>query len=136
MVKKKTVAKSETFEAMEVFQRPRWVHGSRVFGVVIMVTLNVSLVMSNVERLNNHFKFNIAHELLTYFALLIIDVFMLLPIIFEVDKATVQDSTLTLKTLFWTAKIPWSDIVSLKTPAMLKFAILRSPRKQYIYTVL
>jgi hypothetical protein len=118
--------KQEDFQVMDTFQRPRWKHGTRIFGFIVMAVLNVSLVMSDVERIGKHHELSLIQEVITYLALIVIDATLLLPIVFEVDKVIVQDSRLILKTLFWTAKPPWSDLISFSNPKMLKFGILKT----------
>ena len=104
----------------------------RVFGVVLLVVLNVALIMSDVERFNKHLKFSFAHEFISYIALLLLDVTILLPILFEVDQAEATREHLILKTIFWKAKLTWDQIVSFKTPPMLKFSVLKTARCFYL----
>jgi len=124
--------KQEVFEPMQTFQRPRWKHGVRIFGFIVMLALNVSMIGADVERAGKHIELVWFHELIMYIALLVIDATLLLPIVFEVDKAIVQDSRLTLKTLFWTTKLPWTNLVSFKSPRMLKFGILKTLKCFYL----
>jgi hypothetical protein len=131
-ITKKTASDRPQFEAMEVFQRARWKHGMRIFGVVLMCVLNVALVMSDIERMGKHLQFSISHEVISYVALLILDVTILLPLLFEVDSLEVLQDKLILKTIFWKAKLDWNQIISFKTPPMLKFAILKTARCFYL----
>lgn len=130
-------AKSEApeqaaFQAKVEYQRARWKHGMRIFGIVLMVVLNISLVMSDIERAQKSAHFSLLHELITYVALLLLDTTVLLPLLFEVDKVEVFQDLLVLKAVFWTAKLKWEDIQYFKLPPMLKFAILRSQRSFYL----
>ena len=97
-----------------------------------MVVLNVSLVMSGVERASKHMHMSIEKELITYVALLILDAAMLVPIIFEVDKIQLTEDTLILKTVFWTAKVRWADVLSYKTAPMWRYALLRTRKCFYL----
>lgn len=128
----KASARSAPFEAKVVYQRARWKHGMRIFGIVLMAVLNVSLVMSDIERANNASHFSIPHELITYLALFLLDTTVLMPLLFEVDKIEVFNESIVLKAIFWTAKLKWEDIQYLKTPPMLKFAVLKSQRCFYL----
>ncbi len=135
MAKDKKSDKTSTqpaFEAMVVYQRARWKHGMRIFGIVLMVVLNISLVMSDIERAGKAAHFSLIHELITYVALFLLNTTVLMPLLFEVDKIEVLNDMLILKAIFWTAKLKWEDIQYFKTPPMLKFAILKSQRCFYL----
>ncbi|CAN5607292.1 hypothetical protein BH10CYA1_BH10CYA1_12090 [soil metagenome] len=127
-----TQAKPAAFEAKVVYQRARWKHGMRIFGIVLMVVLNVSLVMSDVERANNASHFSLPHELVTYLALILLDTTVLMPLLFEVDKIEVFNESIVLNAIFWKAKLKWEDIQYFKLPPMLKFAVLKSQRCYYL----
>jgi hypothetical protein len=120
------------FEAKVEFQRARWKHGIRIFGIILMVILNVSLVMSDVERAQKAAHFSLPHELITYLALFLLDTTVLMPLLFEVDKIELFQDLLILKPVFWTARLKWEDIQYFKTPPMLKFAILRTQKSFYL----
>jgi len=136
MAKKKkqapTPAQPDVFEAKVVYQRARWKHGMRIFGIVLMLVLNVSLVMSDYERASKSLHFSLPHELITYLALLLLDTTVLMPLLFEVDKIEVFNDSIVLNAIFWTAKLKWDDIQYFKTPPMLKFAVLKSQRCYYL----
>jgi hypothetical protein len=120
------------FEAKVEFQRARWKHGMRIFGIVLMLILNVSLVMSDIERAQKAVHFSLPHELITYVALFLLDTTVLMPLLFEADKIEVFQDVLILKAVFWTARLKWEDIQYFKTPPMLKFAILRTQKSFYL----
>jgi hypothetical protein len=130
--KDKSPAQAAPFEAKVVYQRARWKHGMRIFGIVLMLVLNVSLVMSDVERANKAAHFSLPHELITYLALFLLNTTVLMPLLFEVDKVEVLNDSILLKAIFWTAKLKWDDIQYFKTPPMLKFAVLKSQRCFYL----
>lgn len=136
MAKQKKDSKAQTqpatFEAKVVYQRARWKHGMRIFGIVLMSVLNVSLVMSDIERANKAAHFSLVHELITYMALFLLDTTVLLPLLFEVDKVELFNDSVALKAIFWTARLKWDDIQYFKTPPMLKFALLKSQRCIYL----
>jgi hypothetical protein len=120
------------FEAKVEFQRARWKHGIRIFGIILMVILNVSLVMSDVERAQKAAHFSLPHELITYLALFLLNTTVLMPLLFEIDKVELFQDLLILKAVFWTARLKWEDIQYFKTPPMLKFAILRTQKCFYL----
>lgn len=128
----KTSTQPAAFQAKVVYQRARWKHGMRIFGIVLMAVLNVSLVMSDIERANNASHFSLMHEFITYVALFLLDTTVLMPLLFEVDKIEVFNDMVVLKAIFWTAKLKWDDIQYFKTPPMLKFAVLKSQRCYYL----
>jgi len=128
----KTPPKPAAFEAKVVYQRARWKHGMRIFGIVLMSVLNVSLVMSDIERANKAAHFSLVHELITYVALLLLDTTVLMPLLFEVDKVELFNDSISLKAIFWTARLKWDEIQYFKTPPMLKFAVLKSQRCFYL----
>ncbi len=128
----KTPGQPAAFEAKVVYQRARWKHGMRIFGIVLMAVLNVSLVMSDIERANNASHFSLMHEAITYLALFLLDTTVLMPLLFEVDKIEVFNESIALKAIFWTAKLKWEEIQYFKTPPMLKFAVLKSQRCFYL----
>lgn len=104
----------------------------RIFGIVLMSVLNVSLVMSDIERANKAAHFSLVHELITYVALLLLDTTVLMPLLFEVDKVELFNDSISLKAIFWTARLKWEEIQYFKTPPMLKFAVLKSQRCFYL----
>lgn len=128
----KSTAQTAAYEPSVVYQRARWKHGMRIFGIALMALLNVSLVMSDIERANKAAHFSLPHELVTYLALILLDTTVLLPLIFEVDKVELLNDSLVLKAIFWTAKLKWEEIQYFKTPPMLKFALLKSQRCIYL----
>jgi len=114
------------------FARARWKHWSRYFGAFVIAMLNVSLVMSTIQiHMNQPFP-DIDRELLSFAFVLFFDLTVLLPIILEVDRVVVTPDTIVFKTLFWTSKVPWPEIVSFKNPLVLTFAIVRTPRCFYL----
>lgn len=118
-------------EKERTFRRALWKHCMRYFGLGVLVLLNVTMVWSNV-RLRMMHRMDLGHEILSYAVVLVFDVLFLLPNIFEVNSVSVTPDRLILGTLLWRARIPWSEIVSLKKPIWLVFAIVRTRRCFYL----
>jgi len=114
------------------YTRPKWKHATRVFGVLILLLLNFSMVMSDIERHSKHMQLDFGKEALTYLVLLFFDITILLPLIFEVNQVDVNSEQLILKTIFFAAKLKWADIVYFKKPLYLKFGIVRTRRCIYL----
>ncbi|HEY9676597.1 MAG TPA: hypothetical protein V6C76_01245 [Drouetiella sp.] len=131
-ITKDEIEKSHEFRARTVYDRARWKNGMRVFGVVLMVLLNISLVGSDVERAQKMAHFSLLPEVITFGCLLLMDVTVLMPLIFEVDTIELYQDSLVLRLLFWKAKLKWEDIQYFKLPPMLKFAVVRSQKCFYL----
>jgi hypothetical protein len=123
---------SASGERSLTFSRARWKHWSRYFGAFVIAMLNVSLVMSTIQIHTSQPLPDIDRELLSFAFVLFFDVTVLLPIILEVDRVVVTPDKVVFKTLFWTSKVPWSEIISFKNPLVLTFAIVRTPRCFYL----
>ena len=123
---------SASGERTLTFTRARWKHWSRYFGVFVIVLLNISLVLSTIQIHSTQPTPDIDRELLSFAFVLFFDLTVLLPIIFEVDRVVVTADKVTFKTLFWTSKIPWTEIRSFRNPIYLTFAIVRAPRLFYL----
>jgi len=130
MAKKRELSASG--ERSLTFTRARWKHYSRYFGAFVIVLLNISLVMSTIQiHMTQPFP-DLDRELLSFAFVLFFDVTVLIPIILEVDRIVVTTDKIVFKTLFWTSKVPWSEIKSFKNPLVLTFAILQTPRCFYL----
>jgi hypothetical protein len=115
-----------------VYSRARWRHGIRVFGVGILLLLNVSMVGSLSTRRTNGHPIPWSSDLQLIGLVLFCDISVLLPMLVEVDKAQALEDKLVLNTMFWKAKIPYEAIVSFKSPVYLKFSIVRTRRCFYL----
>lgn len=129
MAKKKET--SAPGEQKREFQRARWKHIVRLFGLFIVVTLNISLVLSNL-RLMMSYRMDLGHALFSFAILIVLDVLFLLPTIFEVDSVVVTPDSLNLNALLWRAKLPWSQVLSCNKPTYLAFAIVKTARCFYL----
>ncbi len=122
---------SASGQRQEVFKRARWKTAMRWFGLMVVGFLNISLVYENLH-LHAVKRMDLPHELMSFALLTFLDCVFLLPIIFEVDTAIVTADKLILKTLLWRARIGWLEIVELKRPVWLTFAVLRTRRALFL----
>lgn len=115
-----------------VFARTRVQNAFRVFGMLVVICLNITSIGSFCDRLTHHLPINPIFELVSLIVVLFFDVTILLPIVFEVDSATAEPDRLILKTTLFKKSIPWSNIVELRSPVYMRIAILRTKRCFYL----
>jgi len=115
-----------------VYSRARWRHAVRIFGVMVLLLLNVSMIGALATRNLHGHTMPIDKDLQLIGLVLFCDISILLPMLAEVDRAQALQDKLILNTMFWKAKIPWADIVAFKAPSYLKFSILRTRRLFYL----
>ena len=111
---------------MVTYQRARWKHWVRYFGLTIMVFLNISMIMSNLELHYRHRPLALGQELASYGIVFFFDLAILMPLIFEVDTVRITSDRVILSTLLWRAKLRWEEIVAFNNPIWLAFAVLRT----------
>ncbi len=114
------------------FKRAGWKHFSRWFLFVFVVGLNVSMPMSLVERLLKHVTISPGPELVQFLFLLGCDLYFVPVCVFEVNSVKIAGDEMEVATLLWKAKLTKKDIVSLKTPNILTWALLRTRRLFYL----
>lgn len=114
------------------FSRARWKHWLRYFGVTVIVLLNISLVMSTIQLHGARTAPDIGSEIFSFALVIFFDITVLLPTILEVDQVQATPNWLIFKTLFWTSRIPWGEILALHNPLYLTFVIVRTPRCFYL----
>lgn len=115
-----------------VYSRARWRHAIRMFGVGILLVLNVSMIGALSTRRPTSHPIPLSADLQLIGLVLFCDVTVLFPFLVEVDKAQALEDKLVLNTMFFKAKIPYADIVSFKAPGYLKFSIVRTRRCFYL----
>ncbi len=103
----------------------------RYFGLFIVVTLNISLVLSNIRLVALH-RMDIRHQLLSYVLLAILDGLFLFPTILEADCVVYSEEALVIKMLLWQARLTWAEIISCEKPAWLIYAIVKTRRCCYL----
>ncbi len=94
--------------------------------------LNVSIVMSFITRYMHHRAMDPIRELIFFAFVAFIDIFMFMPVIFEVNKVKTDAEAIGMSTLFWKTRIPWDKIIRFDQPPFLKFACLRTARCFYL----
>ncbi len=114
------------------YQRSAWKHFIRYPAVLMLLTLNVALVMSFLERLPKHQTMDPFKEAFFFLFVLFIDLFWLVPMIFEVNKVETDSEGIRFSTLFWKARFSWEEILRFEQPRFLKFAMLRTARCFYL----
>lgn len=127
MNEKKDSAAKRSLELTEVYKRPKWKNGIRIFGFVVIVLLNFSMIMSSIKL-----HMPLQRSIFSYLLLLLFDLIILFPVVFEVHSIEVKPDKLVLKTLFWKVSLAWQDIVEFKCPQYMRFAILRTRRCFYL----
>lgn len=114
------------------YKRARWKHAMRYFGLFVVVMLNISLVMSNIQMHQLGKELDWKREVLSYVVVLFFDVTILLPLLLEVDNIAITPDAITLGGLFTKKKINWKDVTDFKAPLYLRYAILRSGKSIYL----
>ena len=130
--KKKELSASSSGERTLTFQRARWKHWVRYFGVFVMFFLNISLVLATIEIHTRPTSIDIWRELLSYVIVAFFDLTVFLPTFFEVDKLEATQDKLIVSTLFWKSKIPWKEIRAFHNWVWFTFAVLKTPRCFYL----
>lgn len=119
--------------AEAIYKRPLWVHFVRYFGLIVIIVLNVSMVMANIEHHQKGEVIDISKEIICYLFLLLIDATMLFPILFEINSAKVSLQGITIGTTLWRRTYKWQDIFKFnRGPSYLKLAIIKTQRCFYL----
>jgi len=136
--KPKKGAKSEPYKAPidpdqpHKFKRSPWLHFIRYPAAGMLALLNVAIVMSFIERLPRHQNMDPFRELFFFGAVGFVDVFLFMPIVFEVNRIETDKDGLKLSTLLWKTRLKWEQITKFEQPKYLKFAILCTPKSFYL----
>ncbi|HEY9785324.1 MAG TPA: hypothetical protein V6D17_07980 [Candidatus Obscuribacterales bacterium] len=121
-----------SFEDKRVFSRQLWKTILRVFFAIIIIMLNITSVMSDIERHGKNLGLSWQQEVCMYLFLLFIDITILVPILMEVQRVEVTPEKLTLRTLFFQRAVDWKDITLFKQWRFIVYALLRTPRCFYL----
>ena len=114
------------------YRRSAWKHYIRYTVFAVFVMLNLSMTMSFVERAQQHMLMGVGRELVFFVVLALLDLFMFVPIIFEVNRVETDADGILLTTLFWRKRLEWEEIRRFEAPRFLKFAIIRTERCFYL----
>lgn len=123
---------SASGEKSEYFQRARWKHWLHLFGFTVILLLNFSLIQETLQLSTDPRAHTFVEQLPSLLLLLLVDLTMLPPIIFEVDKLIATSDKLIVNTLLWQAKIPWDAIVAIWSPIYMAYAVVRTKRCFYL----
>ncbi len=120
------------FEEKESFKRHWFKHVSRIFISVIIVALNVSMVMSALDRYKHGQAMPMHMEVVSFLFLIFIDVTMLVPMMLEANEVIVTPEFLTLNMLFFRKRLAWSKISEFKQWKFLVYTGVKSGRCFYL----
>lgn len=119
-------------DSPHTYQRSAWKHYIRYPAVFMLLLLNVAIVMSFIERIPKHQTMDPLKEAFFFLFVLFIDLFWLVPMIFEVNKVDTDSDGVRVSTLFWKSQFPWDRILKFEQPRFLKFALMRTARCFYL----
>lgn len=115
-----------------VYKRAGWKHYVRYFAASTLFLLNVAITMSFIERMGRHHAMDPFKEIFFFGFVLFIDIFMLLPLIFETNRVETDAEGIKMTTLLWKTRVPWDKVLRFEQPQFLKFAILRTAKCFYL----
>ncbi len=104
----------------------------RYFYLLVLLGLNISMPMSMIERAQHKLSVDFGSEVFLLVFIFCLDAVMLPSLFFEVKGVIVAADSLTIETLFGRHVIANEDIVSLKLPKFLVWAVLRTKRGFYL----
>lgn len=104
----------------------------RYFGVSILLLLNLSMIMSLIERAQAGRLIHPLQEGMFFVFLLIIDALLLVPLLFEANRVETNPEFIRLYTLFWRRTLKWDQIRGFEAPKFFKYAILKTARCFYL----
>lgn len=113
------------------FRRARWKHYMRFIFVGIIVFLFVELIFCTYNiHIVRHESFKLK-EIFAYGLAMIMVLPFLPTLVFEVDELDIRASGISVKNLLYRVEESWEDLISLKNPIFLKFAILKGKKGLY-----
>jgi hypothetical protein len=113
------------------YRRARWKHYIRYLALLGLIVVDCSFVSSAIRVITSHTEITVyllSRLCMIYLIMLLSNLMFLPSIVLESDSVEVGDDGLTMKSLLYTAKVPWSDVKRVTNPLFLKFAIIRTPR--------
>lgn len=112
---------------------PLWKIFVRLGGFSLVVVLNIALIMSDVSH-HHVVKPYSRHtnEFLLYAVLLMFNMLILIPALFEVRWFKCGPEGVQLATIWWKAKLTYKELREFRHPRYLKIALLRTARCFYI----
>jgi len=104
----------------------------KLIGLLLVICLSLALFLSEISLSRGQPHVPTAKECGLYGLLMLFYTMILIPALFEVRRAKIQASGLTLWTLWWKAKLDWQEITEFRHPAYLKFALIRTGRMFFL----
>ena len=124
----------ESYLSQVIFysQRPRKLQRKRIFFFACLVLLNISGPLSLVTRLIHHDLVNWGAEMFHLGCVILINIYMLPSVLFEVDSIEVTESGLKVKNLLWTSQATFSEVKSFDVRQFFIWAILKTQSCFYL----
>lgn len=119
-------------EAIFASSRQRKRHYIKFFFFIILLLLNGGSIVSLLGRLISHGHVELVAELFHFLMVAIIDIYMVPPIIFEVDSVTVYKGSIELKALLWKRRLKFEEIRGYQVHPHMIWAIVSTPRCFYL----
>lgn len=114
------------------YKRSAFKHFVRYPMSMTLLLLNIAVVMSFFERIPKHQLMDPVKEVFFFGVVGFIDVFMFIPVLFEVNRILTDKDGLTISALYWKVRLRWDQLVTFEQPKFLKFAILRTKKTFYL----
>ena len=122
----------QTKEPLVVYQRHFSKNIYQLFGLLLILGLNVSIAGSDITRAMRHVFLDWRATLPTYAFVLFCDVVLFIPSLLQVKRIGYFDDRLEIETLFWKSKVTWPDIIRFWQPAYVKVAALKTKRGLFL----
>ncbi len=119
-------------DAPHEFKRSAFKHFIRYPVSMTLLLLNVAVVMSFVDRIPTHQLMNPLKEIFFFGVVGFVDIFMFIPVLFEVNRVKTSSEGLEISALYWKRKLRWDQIIAFDQPKFLKFAILKTKKSFYL----
>jgi hypothetical protein len=119
-------------EPLVVYERHLSKNLYQLFGLFVILGLNVSIAGSDITRFMTHVVLDWRAALPTYAFVLFADVVLFIPSVLQVKRILYFDDRLEVQTLFWKSKVKWQDIVRFWQPAFMRVAVLKTKRGLYL----
>lgn len=123
---------SRSLSHLPAFRRKARKHYVRYFYLLVLLFLNISFLMSMIERAQHRLYVDFGSEAFLLVFILGLDCVMLPSLLFEVNAVLVREDALIIETMFGSRTVFYGDIVSMTMPKYLVWAVLRTKRGFYL----
>lgn len=113
-------------------ERKRSLQRKRLFFFVCLIMLNFSGPLSLISRLLRHGEPNWGAEIFHLICVVVIDLYMVPSVIFEVDSIEVNETGLVIKNLLWKSTPTFAEVKSFEVRQFFVWAILKTARCFYL----